>query len=174
MCIDYCTLNARTVVDQYAVPRVQEALDCLLDSKWFSVLDLCSSYYQIPVQEANKENTTFICPLSFYQFECMPHSISGALATFQRLMEKVVGDLYLTEVLIYLDDIFMFGIPLEEHVDWLLHVLDQLEAAGLKLAIGKCKYCQASVKCVGHIVSQDRISTDPEKVSACDCMAVAK
>lgn len=102
MCIDYHVLNALTVVDQYTVPRVQEALDCLWGSKWFSVLDFWSGYYQIPLREANKEKTAFICPLEFFQFECMPQGISGAPATFQRVMVKMVGDMHLTQVLVYL------------------------------------------------------------------------
>lgn len=95
MCIDYCTLNQRTVPDQYTTPRIDDVLDCLSGSKWFSVLDLRSGYYQIAMKEDDKEKTAFICPLRFYQFERMPQGITGAPATFQRLMEKTVGDMNL-------------------------------------------------------------------------------
>lgn len=40
MCVDYRTLNRRTIPDQYTVPRVEDALHSLAGSKWFSVLDL--------------------------------------------------------------------------------------------------------------------------------------
>ncbi|CAM5165670.1 unnamed protein product, partial [Eretmochelys imbricata] len=166
MCIDYRTLNSRTVVDQYTMPRVQDALDCLLGSQWFSVLDLRSGYYQIPLGEEDKEKTAFICPLGFYQFERMPQGISGAPATFQRLMEKVVGDMNLLQVLVYLDDLIVFGRTLEEHEERLLKVLDRLEDYGLKLSIDKCQFCRTSVKYVGHIVSQEGVSTDPDKIEA--------
>ncbi|XP_053878901.1 uncharacterized protein LOC128834319 [Malaclemys terrapin pileata] len=166
MCIDYRTLNRRTTVDQYTMPRVQDALDCLLGSQWFSVLDLRSGYYQIPLGEEDKEKTAFICPLGFYQFERMPQGISGAPATFQRLMEKVVGDMNLLQVLVYLDDLIVFGRTLEEHEERLLKVLDRLEAYGLKLSIDKCQFCRTSVKYVGHIVSQEGVSTDPDKIEA--------
>lgn len=72
MCIDYRTLNSRTIPDQYTTPRIDEALDCLSGSQWFSVLDLRSGYYQIAMSEEDKEKTAFICPLGFYQFERMP------------------------------------------------------------------------------------------------------
>ncbi|CAM4569864.1 unnamed protein product [Lepidochelys olivacea] len=126
MCIDYRTLNSRTVVDQYTMPRVQDALDHLLGSQWFSVLDLRSGYYQIPLGEEDKEKTAFICPLGFYQFERMPQGISGAPATFQRLMEKVVGDMNLLQVLVYLDGLIVFGRTFEEHEERLLKVLERL------------------------------------------------
>lgn len=166
MCVDYRTLNSRTVPDQYTTPRVDDALDCLTGSEWFTVLDLRSGYYQIAVAEEDKEKTAFICPLGFYQFERMPQGVSGAPATFQRLMEKVVGDMNLLQVLVYLDDLIIFGKTLEEHEERLLKVLDRLEEAGLKVSLDKCQFCQPRVKYVGHIVSAEGIATDPAKVEA--------
>lgn len=166
MCIDYRTLNARTVPDQYTVPRIDDALDCLTGSCWFSVLDLRSGYYQIPMLEEDKEKTAFICPLGFYQFERMPQGITGAPATFQRLMESVVGDMNLLQCLVYLDDIIVFSRTLEEHEERLLKVLDRLEEFGLKVSIDKCQFCQTEVKYVGHIVSAAGVSADPDKIKA--------
>ena len=166
MCIDYRTLNSRTVPDQYTTPRIDDALDCLTGSKWFSVLDLRSGYYQIAMAEADKEKTAFICPLGFYQFDRMPQGITGAPATFQRLMERTVGDMNLLQVLVYLDDLIVFGKTLEEHEERLLKVLDRLEEVGLKLSLDKCQFCQPRVTYVGHIVSAEGISTDPGKVEA--------
>lgn len=166
MCIDYRTLNTRTIPDQYTVPRIDDALDCLSGSKWFSVLDLRSGYYQIPMSEEDKEKTAFICPLGFYQFERMPQGIMGAPATFQRLMEKAVGDMHLLQCLVYLDDVIVFSRTLEEHEERLLKVLDRMEEFGLKVSIDKCQFFRTSVKYVGHIVSEDGVSTDPDKISA--------
>ncbi|XP_052469911.1 uncharacterized protein LOC128026690 [Carassius gibelio] len=166
MCIDYRTLNARTVPDQYTTPRIDDALDCLSGSRWFSVLDLRSGYYQISMSEEDKEKTAFICPLGFYQFERMPQGITGAPATFQRLMEKAVGDMNLIQVLVYLDDLIVFGKSLEEHEERLLKVLDRLAQVGLKVSLDKCQFCQTKVKYVGHIVSAEGVATDPDKVKA--------
>ena len=166
MCIDYRTLNSRTIPDQYTLPRIDDALACLTGCKWFSVLDLRSGYYQIAMSEEDKEKTAFICPLGFYQFERMPQGITGAPATFQRLMERAVGDMNLLQCLVYLDDIIVFGRTLEEHEERLLKVLDRLEEYGLKLSIDKCQFCQPQVKYVGHIVSEAGIATDPDKIAA--------
>ncbi len=166
MCIDYRTLNARTIPDQYTTPRIEDALDCLSGSRWFSVLDLRSGYYQIPMAEEDKEKTAFICPLGFFQFERMPQGITGAPATFQRLMERAVGDMHLLQVIVYLDDIIVFGRTLEEHEERLLKVLDRLKECGLKVSIDKCQFCQPKVRYVGHIVSVAGVSPDPEKIEA--------
>jgi len=166
MCIDYRILNARTVPDQYTTPWINNALDCLAGIKWFSVLDLRSGYYQIAMAEEDKEKTAFICPLDLFQFERMPQGITGAQATFQRLMEKAVGDMHLLQEIVYLDDIIVFGRTLEEHEERLLKVLDRLRECGLKVSIDKCQFCQSQVRYVGHIVSAAGVSPDPAKIEA--------
>lgn len=166
MCVDYRTLNSRTIPDQYTTPRIDDALDCLAGSQWFSVLDLRSGYYQIEMAEEDKEKTAFICPLGFFQFERMPQGITGAPATFQRLMERAVGDMHLLEAIVYLDDIIVFGRTLEQHEERLLKVLDRLEECGLKVSIDKCQFCQPEVKYVGHMVSAEGIAADPAKIEA--------
>ena len=114
LCVDYRTLNSRTLLDQYTVPVVQDALDCLHGCKWFSVIDLKSGFYQIPMKPQDKENTAFVCPAGFFQFERMPQGIKGAPATFQRLMERCMTGLNVDEVLVYMDDIIVFASTLEE------------------------------------------------------------
>lgn len=81
-------------------------------------------------------------------------------------MERAVGDMHLLQVIVYLDDLIVFGRTLEEHEERLLKVLDRLEEYGLKVSIDKCQFCQPQVKYVGHIVSAAGIAPDPEKVNA--------
>ncbi|KAL6470658.1 hypothetical protein MHYP_G00217770 [Metynnis hypsauchen] len=166
MCIDYRTLNSKTIPDQYTTPCIDDALDCLAGSRWFSVLDLRSGYYQIAMSDQDKEKTAFICPLGFYQFERMLQGVTGAPATFQRLMEKAVGDMNLLQVLVYLDDLIVFGATLEEHEERLLRVLDRLEDVGLKVSLDKCQFCQPKVRYMGHIVSAEGIAADTDKIEA--------
>ncbi len=45
-------------------------------------------------------------------------------------------------------------------------MLDRLEEVGLKVSLDKCQICRDKVKYVGHIVSPDGVSTDPDKVEA--------
>lgn len=166
MCIDYRLLNSRTIPDQYTTPCIDEVLNVLSRSKWFSVLDLQSGYYQIAMNEEDKEKTAFICPLGFYEFERMPQGITGALATFQHLMERAVRDMNLLQVIVYLDDLIVFGRSLEEHEERLLKVLDRLAEVGLKLSLDKCQICMPEVKYLGHIVSAQGVSPDPAKFEA--------
>lgn len=166
LCIDYRKLNTQTVKDAYALPNLEETFTALHGSKWFSVLDLKSGYYQIEMEEEDKPKTAFVCPLGFWEFQRMPQGITNAPSTFQRLMEKCMGDMNLKEAIVFLDDIIIFSETLEEHERRLLRVLDRLREYGLKLSVDKCKFFQTSVKYLGHIVSRNGVETDPEKTSA--------
>ncbi len=118
------------------------------------------------MEEADKEKTAFVCPLGFYEFNRMPQGVTNAPSTFQRCMERCMGDLNLKEVLVFIDDLIIFSDTEEEHERRLLHVLNRLKEYGLKLSPGKCKFFQHSVRYLGHIVSQNGVETDPEKTSA--------
>lgn len=166
LCVDYRKLNMLTIKDAYALPNLEEAFSALAGSKWFSVMDLKSGYYQIEMEECDKPKTAFVCPLGFYEFNRMPQGITNAPSTFQRLMEKVMGSINLKEVLVFLDDIIVFSSTLEEHETRLKHVLQQLRDNGLKLSSKKCHFFRSSVRYLGHIVSSRGVETDPDKVSA--------
>ena len=166
LCIDYRKLNMQTVKDSYALPNLEESFSALTRSRWFSVLDLKSGFYQIEMEEADKHKTAFVCPLGFFEFNRMPQGITNAPSTFQRLMERCMGELNLKQALVFLDDLIVFSSKLEEHEERLMRVFNQLKEFGLKLSPGKCKFFQTSVKYLGHIVSEKGIETDPDKVAA--------
>lgn len=116
--------------------------------------------------EKDKEKTFFFCLLWFYQFKRMPQGIPGAPVMFQRWIERAAGNLNLLQVLVYLDDLIVFGKPLEEYEERLLKVFARLKEVGLKQSFDKCQFCQSRVKYMGHMISADRVATDPEKVNA--------
>ena len=97
-------------------------------------------------------------------FECnrMPFGLTNAPATFQRLMETTLGDLPFVQV--YLDDIIIFSSTVSEHLARLEHVLQRLRDCGLKLKPSKCHLFCTQVKYLGHIISEDGIATDPDKI----------
>ena len=164
-CVDYRQLNKRTVRDAYALPNIEETMDALCGATLFSCLDLRSGYWQVEVAEEHKERTAFnIGPLGFYHFNSMPFGLTNSPATFQRLMETCLGDLHLSQCLIYLDDIIVYSSNVQEHISRLEAVFKRLADAGLKLKPSKCEFFKSEVKYLGHVVSADGIKTDPEKI----------
>jgi len=166
-CIDLRKLNENTVKDSYALPRIEETLDVLGGSQWFSVLDLKSAYWQVEIAEEDKAKTAFtVGPLGFYECNRMPFGLTNAPATFQRLIETCMSDIYLSQCLLYLDDIVIFSKSYEEHLARLEAVLNRLAASGLKLHPSKCHLFQREIRYLGHIVSASGVATDPEKIKA--------
>ncbi|KAL0160010.1 hypothetical protein M9458_043735, partial [Cirrhinus mrigala] len=174
LCIDYRRLNLQTIKDAYSLPKLEDTFCALNGSQWFSVLDLKSGFYQIEVEEADKPKTAFVCPLGFWEFNRMPQGVTNALSTFQRLMEKCMGDMHLKEVLVFLDDLIIFSKTLEEHEERLMKVLSRLKEFGLKLSPEKCVFFQTSVRYLGHVVSRNGVQTDPEKTAALKTWPIPK
>ncbi|MCG8034843.1 MAG: DDE-type integrase/transposase/recombinase, partial [Candidatus Thiodiazotropha taylori] len=166
-CIDYRKLNQRTIKDAYAIPRIDDTLHLLAGAKYFSTLDLKSGYWQVELKEEDKGKTAFQAgPLGFYECNSMPFGLCNAPATFQRLMERCMGDLNLRDCLIYLDDIVIFSKTFEEHVEKLQAVFQRLHEHGLKLKPSKCELFKSQVVYLGHVVSREGIHTDPAKIEA--------
>ena len=142
-------------------------MDALSGSKYFSKLDLKAGYWQVGIKESDKYKTAFsVGPLGFYECNRMAFGLTNAPATFQRLIERCMGDIHLKECLIYLDDIIIYSQTFEEHLHRLENVFKQLELHGLKLKGSKCEFFKHHVNYLGHVVSDQGIQTDPEKISA--------
>ena len=108
-CINFYHLNAHTKKDSYPLPRIQEVLESLVGAGHISCLDLKLGFWQIKMEEALKQYTTFtVSIMGFYEFNCMPFGPCNVPATFQRLMQNCPGKLNLIYCLIYLDDLIMF------------------------------------------------------------------
>ena len=166
-CIDFRKLNNRTIKDGYSLPRIEDTLDCLHGAVWFSTLDLKSGYWQVELEEEAKPLTAFtVGPLGFWECEHMPFGLTNAPATIQRLMEFCLGELHLNWCIIYLDDIIVFSRTPEEHVHRLKAVFEKLRAAGLKLKPSKCEFFKQEIKYLGHVVSKEGVSTDPDKIKS--------
>jgi transposase InsO family protein len=163
-CIDFRKLNQRTKKDAYAIPRIDETLHLLAGSKYFSKLDLKSGYWQVELEEADKEKTAFqVAGIGFFEANRMPFGLCNAPATFQRLMEKCMGELNLKDCLIYLDDIVIYSPDIESHIEKLDKVFGRLASYNLKIKPSKCEFFKKEITYLGHIVSQEGIKTDPEK-----------
>ena len=167
-CVDFRGLNAITQVSEFPIPRVEDCIESLSGSVFFSTLDLASGYWQVEMDPADREKTAFSTAQGHFQFATMPMGLSGAPATFQKLMNLVLRGLHWTSALVYLDDIIVFSRTFSEHLSRLEEVFSRLRGAGLKLKMSKCSFAQRSVKFLGHVVSEKGVHTDPgktEKVS---------
>lgn len=163
MCVDYRELNQKTK-DSYALPRIDELLDFLSGSTFFSTIHMKSGYHQVEIQDEHKERTAFtVGPLGFYEYNRMPFELTNSPATYQRMMEECLSDLHLKICYIFIDDVIIFGKSYEEHLENLRLVFDRIRQHNMKLAPDKCSFVKRKVKYVGHVVSKDGVEIDPDK-----------
>ena len=163
-CVDYRTLNRRMKADRWALAKTEEIFDDLEGSKVFSTFDLFSGYWQVWMAEQCKDKTTFVCCYGTYKFKIMPFGLMNAPSTFQRTMDLVFRDL--GHVRCYLDYVLVHSRTWEERIAHLVKVIDILSRHGLKLKISKCTFAQSKVRLLGHVVDEDGVSVDTEKIDA--------
>ena len=157
-CISFCHLNACTKKDSYPLPRIQEVLESLVGAGHFSCLDLKSGFWQIKMDEASKQYTTFtVGNLGFFKCDRMPFGLCNAPATFQQLMQNCMGELNLIYCLIYLDDLIVFLQMAEEHLHQLHVIFDWLREYNLKLKPSKCSLFKEKINYLAHQVSKQGV-----------------
>jgi len=165
-CIDYRKLNAVTVKNKHPMPIVEELLDELAGSAWFSKLDLRSGYHQIRVAPQDIHKTAFRTHQGLYEYVVMPFGLTNAPATFQGLMNEVFAPLLRKGVLVFMDDILIYSPTLEDHACLLTAVLQILSGNNLFAKPSKCSFAQNSIEYLGHVISSNGVSTDPHKIQA--------
>ena len=131
LCVDYRRLNSVTAVDAYPMPRADELIDQLGKAKYITTLDLARGYWQVPMSDQDKGKTAFTTPKGLYQFNVMPFGLSGASATFQRMMDGLLRGLE-SFTSAYIDDIIIFSETWEDHIKHVREVLERLRKGKLK------------------------------------------
>ncbi len=143
---------------------VAERVRCLRGS---STLDLRNGYWQISIDpKQDRPKSAFVTSSGLFEFNRMSFGLRTAPTTFQRAMEIVLAGLNFDSCLCYLDDVICFGRSMQEHNNRLQAVLERFREHNLRVKLCKCQFAATEVSFLGHRVSQDGVSPDPEKVVA--------
>ena len=92
-CMDYRKVNEVTRKDAYPLPRIDDTLNVLRGSQYFSTLDLYSGYWQVKMDSKDIDKTAFVTRQGLFRFTVMPFGLCNAPATFEQLMELVLSGL---------------------------------------------------------------------------------
>ena len=93
----------------------------------------------------------------------MPFGLTNAGATFQKAMEMAFKKFIHKFVLVYLDEITVYSKDVEDHFDHLSQVFLRCREFGVSLNPAKCVFATSQGKLLGHIVSKDGLTIDPER-----------
>lgn len=169
MCQDYRDLNLVTVPDAFPLPIIEVLIDKLYDAKWFIPLDLKAGFHQIPMAKDSIHCTAFVTPLGLFEYVVMPFGLVNAPSTFQRMVMKMLVNLYGEEVLCYIDDIIIFASTFKDLILRFRQVLERMKESNCYLNIRKCRFGFKRIKYLGHIIENGKISVNPatvEKIKA--------
>lgn len=172
--VDYRKLNEVSIGDSYPLPQITEILDQLGHSKYFTTLDLASGFHQIKMHPKDAPKTAFTVPQGHFEYNRMPFGLKNAPATFQRLMNSVLTGLQGNRCFVYLDDVVIHADNLENHNRKLKEVFERFSNCNLKLQPDKCEFLKREVMYLGHLITENGVKPDPNKISAIENFPIPK
>ena len=109
-CVDYQIINEATRKDAYPLPQIDNTLDTLAGSSWFTTLNLLSGYWKVDIAESDWDKTAFATREGLFHLNVMSISLCNAPATFQLLMNILLAGLLWDVCLLYLSDGIIMGV----------------------------------------------------------------
>ncbi len=162
---DYRRLNAQTIGLSARIPRLDDIFDSVGQNnpKYFTSLDVQSSFHQIEMEEGSVDYTAFVTPHGKFRYTRMPQGLKNASNSFQALIDLMLTDIQYQFVLAYIDDLIIYSDTFDAHIAHVREVFERLRKAGLKLKASKAKIGVPSVPFLGHILSNEGILPNPQK-----------
>lgn len=163
--IDYRKINEKTISDKFPIPQIEEILDNLGKSIYFTTLDLKSGFHQIEMDPDHQHKTAFSTSQGHFEFTRMPFGLKNAPATFQRAMNSILSNYIGNICYVYLDDIIIVGHNLKNHLENVSKVLRRLVQFNLKIQLDKCEFLRRETEFLGHIITPEGIKPNPDKIT---------
>jgi len=164
--VDYRKVNAKILFDSYPMPTIDQAFEQFAGATIFSVLDLNSAYFQIPLTPSIRRVTAFCTPFGLYEFNKLPMGISVGSQGLSRVIDVLFADLKSKFVFNYLDVLVVYSGSVEKHKHHLRVVLRRLQESGFTLNPDKITIGAVEIKYLGHLLSSRGIRVLPERVEA--------
>lgn len=166
--VDFRALNSVTEPIDFPVTHFQDAVDSIgqANASVYSVLDMHSGFWQIPLHEDTKDRTGFTTHEGNYVFNKLPFGLMNSPNAFAMVMSEVLRGINWRFAQVYVDDILVYSSDFEQHLKHLQEIFDRLWKANLKLKPSKCHFAAKEVKYLGHKFTKEGIMVDENKIAS--------
>ncbi|GFS20935.1 transposon Ty3-G Gag-Pol polyprotein [Elysia marginata] len=162
LCVDMRRANEAIKRERHPMPTLEEVINELNGSKFFSRLDLKQAFHQIELSEESRHITTFATHVGLRRYKRLMFGINAASELFQHHLNQILHDIQ--GATNYIDDVIIFGKTREEHDRNLQAALDRLQERGVKLNKDKCLFGAQKVTFLGHVFGEYGIHLEPQKI----------
>lgn len=125
---------------------------------------MTSGYWQCELRRECREITAFLYRGRNYQFQVLPFGLVNSVAEFQKTLDSILGTELLQFMAIYVDDIHIMSKTFQEHMQHLEAIFKKFSEYNVKINIKKSQFLQPQILFLGHIISEEGIMMDPEKI----------
>ena len=166
VCVDFRDLNKASPKDDFPLPHIDLLVDSTAGHSMLSFMDGFLGYNQILMAPEDMVKTSFITEWGTYCYRVMPFGLKNAGATYQRAATTLFHDMMHRDVEVYVDDMIVKSRDRADHLAALQRFFERIRQFRLRLNPKKCTFGVTSRKLLGHIVSEQGIEVDPEKIRA--------
>ena len=166
LCVDYRALNKVTILDKFPIPVIEELLDELHSSCYFSKLDLKSGYHQILMKQQDIEKTAFRTHEGRYEYLVMPFGLTNEPSTFQAVMNNLFRPMLRRYVLVFFDDILVYSKNWEHQMQHMQSFLELLQTQIFYANRNKCTFGDTTMDYLHHTISKQGVAMQYSKIQA--------
>ncbi|UYV64760.1 K02A2.6-like [Cordylochernes scorpioides] len=162
ICLDPRKLNEALVGRHFQTPAPAELLHEIPKAKYYTVLDVKSAYWHIPVAKECRDLLVMTTPFGKFRYNRLPFGLKISAQIFVEKMTNIFRDSF--QNITYVDDLLIYADTIQEHNKKLKGILEKAKEKNIKFDLTKAQICLTKVRFLGHVISQNGIDPEPNKI----------
>lgn len=162
-CVDYKVLNRNIIADKFPLPRIDEILENLGNSQFFSKIDLKTGFWQVPLHEDSRDLTSFSTDKGSFRWKVLPFGLNIGPNSFSRMMSSAFSGLEPHLAFLYIDDVILLGRTEYSHLQNIRKVFEIFRKTNMKINPSKCSFFRHEILFLGHKCTAEGIFPDERK-----------
>ncbi|UYV69808.1 K02A2.6-like [Cordylochernes scorpioides] len=158
ICLDPRKLNEALVGRHFQTPAPAELLHEIPKAKYYTVLDVKSAYWHIPVAKECRDLLVMTTPFGKFRYNRLPFGLKISAQIFVEKMTNIFRDSF--QNITYVDDLLIYADTIQEHNK----KLKGIQEKNIKFDLTKARICLTKVRFLGHLISQNGINPEPNKI----------